>query len=128
MGEVLKFITDPVNYESPKDDGFFARGSFDSSPVTEVHAGKGCYGNEEGIEPMLTTNMWTGATGHANCLAACKQVKGCKAFDFFTKKLPDGMNCVLFSQSCTTPMQADGSHWTFASYDGPFRSAYCNAG
>lgn len=129
FSEVLKFITNPVEYDSPKDDGFFSFGSYSHSPVTEVHAGKGCYGNEEGIEPMLSINMWSGGAGTANCLAACKQVKGCKAFDFYPyKKLPDKMNCVLYSQSCSTPgPYGSGSHWTFASYDGPFKSAYCNA-
>jgi len=129
FSEVLKFITDPVKYESPKDDGIYAFGTYSSSPVTEVHAGKGCYGNEEGIEPIITINLWGGGTGLANCLAACKQVKGCKGFDLTQgyQLLPDRMNCALYSQSCTSPMQEGGSHWTFATYDGPFKSAYCNA-
>jgi len=124
--EVLRFITDPKNYTPPNDDGIFSSGSFSANQVTAISSEKGCYTNSEGIEPIVTLNLWSGNTGLANCLGACKQVKGCVAFDFLKKNAPDGMNCVLFDKACTTPMQDDGESWTWEGYDGPFNPATCN--
>jgi len=128
FSEVLKFIKDPANYVVPAMPGSeFTSGSFAHSPVVELSETHGCYSNDEGIEPIIKMNLWAGNTGLGACLGACKQVKGCVAFDFLTKKVDGGMNCVLFSQSCTKPMHSGGSHWTWPGYDGPATSAYCSA-
>merc|ERR1712217_667588 len=120
-----KFITDPVSYAPPADArGIFSKGSFASSPVTMV-SDKACITNDDGIEPIITINMWTGNTGYATCLGACKQVKGCVAFDYLKKKDGDGMNCALWSESCTTPTYVGGDHWTWKGYDGPATAKFC---
>jgi len=125
--EALKFMKDPDNYVVPSNPGsIFTSGSFSASPVTKIHS-KGCYVNGDGIEPMITMNVWSGNTGQATCLAACKQVKGCVAFDWLKKKAADGMNCALFTESCTTPLQPSGFHYTWAGYDGEATAAYCTA-
>merc|ERR1719493_386782 len=88
---------------------------------------KACVTNDDGIEPIITINLWTGNTGYATCLGACKQVKGCVAFDVLKKKTEDGMNCILWSESCTTPTYDSGDHWTWKGYDGPATAAFCSA-
>jgi len=126
FSEVLKFIQDPVTYTIPGDaGGLFSSGTFESSPVTEVHD-KSCITNDDGIEPIITINLWSGNTGQATCLGACRQVKGCIAFDYY-KKAPDGMNCALWSESCTTPTYAGGSHWSWKGYTGDFTASFCSA-
>merc|ERR1712190_8297 len=128
FSEVLKFIKDPTNYVPPAaPDSIFSAGSFASSPVTAISETLSCLSNDEGIEPILTINLWSGNTGYATCLGACKQVKGCVAFDVLKTKTDDGMNCALFSQKCADPQYAGGSHWTWAGYKGTATSAFCNA-
>jgi len=126
FSEVLKFIQDPVSYTPPGDaGGIFSSGTFESSPVTEVHD-KSCITNDDGIEPIITINLWSGNTGQATCLGACRQVKGCVAFDYY-KKAADGMNCALWSESCTTPTYVGGSHWSWKGYTGDFTASFCSA-
>jgi len=133
FSETFKFMKDPENYVVPTNPGsIFTSGSFSPSPVTKVHAGSGCFLNDDGIEPILTTNLWDGNTGEATCLSACMQVKGCVSFDIMKAALARDfgqMNCVLFSKTCTKPLLSDNrvNHWSWGGYDGPATAAFCNA-